>query len=369
MLSYEYPPLGGGGAKVVQGLTKSLASAGHEIDLITMGFSGMPPIEIIDGVQVHRIDCGRRKKDVSTIRELLSYAMRALPFAYRLASRNRYDLNHTHFIYPDGLISYVLWKRLRLPFIITAHGSDVPGYNPHRFVWEHRILAPAWRAITGAAAQIICPSRTLQDLVLQASSKARVTIIPNGIDTKKFTPSDKNKKKILIVTRMLERKGVRYVLEALQGFGREAEVNIVGDGPDLKEFKRLAERLGVTVNFRGWLENESPELRALYETSSIFILASESENFPIVLLEAMAAGLAIITTRGTGCEEVVGDAGYLVPPRDSSAIRTALIEFMEDERRTAILGHGARRRLEEHFGWQTVSMEYLKVYKKFIKYR
>jgi hypothetical protein len=94
------------------------------------------------------------------------------------------------------------------------------------------------------------------------------------------------------------------------------------------------------------------------------VLPSEAENFPIVLLEAMAAGLAIITTAGTGCAEVVGDAGLLVPVRDSRAIGRALKRLVEDGDLRQRLGVAARRRIEENFTWRAVARRYVEEYQR-----
>ena len=106
---------------------------------------------------------------------------------------------------------------------------------------------------------------------------------------------------------MLERKGVQYLIEALAGIEAPFTLHVVGEGPFLRQLRELAVARGVEVVFHGAMANDGPELRELYETSAIFALASTAENFPMVLLEAMAAGAAIVTTAGTGCAEVVGD--------------------------------------------------------------
>jgi len=141
----------------------------------------------------------------------------------------------------------------------------------------------------------------------------------------------------------------------------------VGDGPYLPELRRRAVALRSPARFWGWLDNRSPELRSIYESSGIFVLPSEAENFPIVLLEAMAAGLAIITTAGTGCAEVVGDAGLLVPVRDSRAIGRALRELVEDHDLRQRLGLAARRRIEENFTWRAVAQRYVEEYERHVR--
>jgi glycosyltransferase involved in cell wall biosynthesis len=164
---------------------------------------------------------------------------------------------------------------------------------------------------------------------------------------------------------MFERKGVQYLLQALSAMPHEFDVHVVGDGPYLDTVKNLATQLQVPAKFYGYVDNDSPELRSLYETSSVFVFTSESENFPIVLLEAMAAGAAIVTSAGTGCAEVVGDAAILVPPRDSQALRAALERLSRDPDLVKRLGQAARERVVTRFGWERVIELYLEVYARF----
>jgi glycosyltransferase involved in cell wall biosynthesis len=369
MLSYEFPPLGGGGGKVVDGLTRELVKLGHDIDLVTMGFGGLPQREEIHGVHVHRIPCLRRNAHVCTAPEAASYVLSALPAAWRLLRRNEYDLLHAHFIFPDGFQGWLIRRTFRLPYVITAHGTDVPGYNPHRVRIAHRLLAPLWNATARHAAQIVCPSEGLRTLVTRRSGKVKTAVIPNGIDPQSFRTDRAKEPRILVVSRLLERKGVQYLLQGLNGAPLEYEVEIVGDGPYLPALEKLAETAGAKVHFRGWLDHGTPELKDLYETSSIFILPSQAENFPMVLLEAMAAGLAIITTSETGCAEVVGDAGILVPPHDPAAIRAAVVRLMGDDKLRLTLGQAARQRIEEHFSWHAVGRRYAALYKEHARVR
>ncbi len=301
MHSYEFPPLGGGGAKVVYGLSTQLVKMGHHIDLITMKFGELKKFEDVKGIQVHRVPCIRTRQSICYTPEMLSYVIAAIPTALRLVKRRDYHLLHTHFIFPDGLISYFVRKMTGIPYLITVHGSDVPGYNPDRFTHQHKLLLPLWRQIVHLASLTVSPSKNLETLIRAQDSSTPITVIPNGIEVDKFVASREKKNCILLVCRMFPRKGVQYFLQSLKTLDPklEYEVNILGDGPFLPTLRQKASNLNVEVKFWGALDNTSPELRNLYETSSIFMLPSESENFPMVLLEAMAAGLAIITSHST----------------------------------------------------------------------
>jgi L-malate glycosyltransferase len=125
----------------------------------------------------------------------------------------------------------------------------------------------------------------------------------------------------------------------------------------------MRDKLKIKVKFRGWIKDNSPEPKELYETSSIFVLPSRSENFPIVLLEAMAAGMAIVTTRGTGCAEVVEDTALLVEPSNATAIREALTKLINDPTLFKRLGQAARMRIENNFSWTAVASLYAELYK------
>ena len=103
------------------------------------------------------------------------------------------------------------------------------------------------------------------------------------------------------------------------------------------------------------------------ETSKIFVFPSESDNFPIVLLEAMDAGMAIITTCNTGCEEVVGNTALLTWPGDVDDLRNALLKYIEDPMLCERSGEMVRKRLDENFSWEAVAKRYVNLYERVIK--
>ncbi len=369
MHCYEFPPLGGGAAKVVYGLSTKLVEMGHEVDVVTMGYKGLQRHEVVEGINVYRIPGIRLKKSMCYTPEMVPYIALAFNFTRKLAKQRRYHINHTHFIFPDGIIAYLLKNIVGLPYIITPHGSDVPGYNPNRFAFQHKLLSPIWKKITSKTEKIICPSEYIRSLILQQNINTKTYVLPYGFDVDKFNPNQKKQNRILIVTRMFERKGIQYFLKALKGFKNNYEVNIVGDGPYLGSLKRIANDLKLNVNFWGFLDNQSKKLKELYETSRIFTFVSEAENFPVVLLEAMAAGMAIITTKGTGCAEVVKDKALLVEPKNPEAIREALLKLTQNPELCHDLGNAARKRIIDYFGWEPIAQQYIKVYKKYAYYK
>lgn len=367
-LNYEYPPLGGGASPVTRALCEHLAAAGHEVDVITMGYQRLPRVEMSGGVRVIRVPALRRSLVRAETPEMLSYVLAALPPALALIRRWRYDVVHAHFIVPTGILAAAVRRVSGLPLVITAHGSDVPGYNPDRFTRGHRLIAPAWRMVARSADAIVSPSHYLRAL-MQRVCDLPVEVIPYGFDPppprrskQNAEPIEARKRRILFASRLFPRKGAHYLLEALAGLPLDGwDVTVAGDGPMLADLQAQAQRLGVPVDWRGFIKGEP--LEELYATSAIFVFPSTNDNFPVVLLEALAGGCAVVTTNVSGMPEVVGDAGMLVPPQDVPALRAAIQRLMNDDDLRADLSARARARIA-HFAWDDVVRRYLDVYRR-----
>ena len=325
-INYEYPPVGGGGATVCQSLAEALVRKGHVVDIVTSGMKDLATQEVRNGVNIFRVKCIRRNRYYSTAPELLSQIMPAYRKALELIRAQNYDCNHTHFIVPSGIVSYLLKKKTGLPYVITAHGTDIPGYNPDRFEWIHRLIQPVWRKIIQQSDVVTSPSHFLKSLI-QKQIDWPITVIPNAY-TPTFREHPDKCKRILVASRLVKRKGLQFLIEASDAIGDGWDVCIAGDGPYLPALKRLADRVHAPVRFLGFLQRD--ELEKLYRSSSIFVFPSTQENFPMVLLEAMAAGCAIITTDIQGCNEVVGDAAVKVAPGSVEQLREALAKLTGD---------------------------------------
>ena len=358
VLNYEYPPLGGGAAPVCEQLCHLFARRGHEVDVVTMHHKGLPRREERDGVRLERVPALRKHAATCETHEMLSYVISAWPrVAWRLL-RGRYDVIHLHFIIPTGLLAWLATRTARVPYAITAHGSDIPGYNPDRFQSEHKMTTPLLKMILRNAALITTPSKYLRGLLLEACGPFEVAHIPNGIEVDRFSAQPKQKR-ILMTGRLLPRKGFQHVLTALEGIAEGWEIHIAGDGPLRDEMEAQAKRLNLPVTFHGWIANDSELLRELYETSAIFCLPSERENASISLLEAMLAGMAVVTSNVSGCPETVGDTGIVVPPTDPAALREALTPLLTDPALCAEYGAKARQRVLDTFDWEVIGEQYL----------
>ena len=358
VLNYEYPPLGGGAGPVCKQLCEHYVRRGHEVDVVTMGYSGLPKQEEIGGVQVTRVPAFRKRPDICETHEMLSYVVSALPRVVGRLRRRGYDIIHTHFVIPTGLLAYLATRVSAVPYVITAHGSDIPGFNPDRFRAEHHVTRPLLRLIMRNAAWLTSPSQYLRRRIVESCGPFAIDHVPNGIDVSRFRPQPKLRR-ILMTGRLLRRKGFQHVLEALRGIEADFEVHIAGDGPMRRELETIAGKLEATVRFHGWLEHASALLKELYETSSIFCLPSESENASISLLEAMLAGTAVVTSNVTGCPETVGDTGFVVPPNDPAALRRVLSRLLASDDIYLEEGRRARQRVKDEFDWEKIGDVYL----------
>jgi glycosyltransferase involved in cell wall biosynthesis len=378
MLNYEFPPLGAGGSTSSFNLARNVVALGHEVDVVTMGFRGVPREEMMDGVRVVRVPSIRARREVCHTHEMATYVLSGLAKAASLATRRRYDLCNAHFIFPTGPIAYGLRRLRGLPYVLTARGSDVPGHNPNRFRFDHRILSPVWRGLVRDADAVVAVSRHLASRIEAHAPDVSVEVIPNGcspLDTigapsrddepGAINGSAKNgQMRILMVTRLHEFKGVQYLLEATSRLSLDLEVNIVGDGPYRSVLEAQAARIGKPIRFWGWLERDRPEMWQLYRDSSVFVFPSEREGSPAVVQEAMSAGLAVVAADSAGTPEVVGDAGILVSPKDPAGIADALERLAGDPALVRDLGQRARERVRREFDWRDLARRYVNLYER-----
>src|SRR6266550_1131703 len=178
---------------------------------------------------------------------------------------------------------------------------------------------------------------------------------------------------VLFVGRLVERKGVAHLIEAMARLGHGDEgprLEIVGAGPERPRLEALARRLGVAnrVAFRGKIAPD--ELQASYARAAVCVLPSvldargDTEGLGVVLLEAMNHATPVIASRVGGIPDIVEDgvSGLLVPPGDAAALAAAVRRLRDDPDLARRLGEGGRRRLREQFNWPAIVRRWLDLY-------
>ena len=365
VLTYEFPPLGGGAGPVGYEIAERLSETGDfDIDAVTMGYKDLKEYEEVNqNFRIHRVKCLRSKKEICHPWEQATYLFSAYSKCKELIRKNKYDICHTHFLVPTGILAVKLKEKFSLPYIITAHGSDVPGFNTDRFKFMHKFTGPLLRKVCRNADLITAPSDYLKSLILKNIDTAldkKTKVIPNGFDPDKFKPA--GKKKIILGTgRLLPRKGFQHLISACADENIGYEIHICGDGPMMKNLKYLQKNSKTKVVLHGWVDNRSEKYKNLLESADIFTLPSSKENASVALLEGMSAGCAVVTSDTAGCPETVGDTAVLVKPENTMDLKQKLTDLTQDQNKIRSLQSKARERLVNKLNWDIVIKEYLNI--------
>jgi rhamnosyl/mannosyltransferase len=350
-----YPPEYHGGLEsVVVSINDELVRRGVAVTAVVAAVKGGSRRDTWRGVEVVR---------AGTLGTVFSQPM--APGYRATVRRTAGDLLHLHHPNPLGDLAVLGDRR---PLVITQHSDIVrqrvlrPFYGPLLF----RAFTQA-RAIAIGSEQLLRTSRELRGF----ESKARV--IPFGIDGSKFaaTPAALaraaalraawgDRPAILAVGRLVGYKGFDVLLRAARSL--DATVVIVGRGPDVGKLRALA---GPHTVFAGRVNDD--DLVAHYHACDVFCLPSVTiaEAFGMVLLEAMACGKPLVTTRlPTGVSAVNRDGvtGLAVPPGDEGALREALAALIGDEARRRAMGDAARIVQTKEYSAALMGERYLRLY-------
>ena len=360
VLSIEYPPVGGGASPQSHEINVQYQRKGHSVTVVTMHTGSLPLHEIVDGIEVFRVKCFRMHTHISYFWEHISFIIASKMLLKKILTENKFDVCHSHFILPTGLISKWVKQKFGIPYIISSHGSDVPGYNPDRFQILHRMTPWLIRRIVNHSDYIVFPSQFLRSLLIKNFTQfnEKLIYIPSGINTEYYAPG--NKRPILLSTgRVLPRKGFQYLIQVVSKKAYPIEVHICGDGPFLGELKEKAKESKTPIVFHGWIDNKSEHYKALLAEASIFSLVSGKENASTSLLEAMSSGCAIITSNVSGCPESVGDAGICIPPADEEALKEQIEKLIDHPEYQRHLMKAGRERALTKFAWPAIADKYI----------
>jgi glycosyltransferase involved in cell wall biosynthesis len=357
-LNYEFPPIGGGASPVSLEIAKGYVRNGHEVDVVTMSYRDLPAYEIIEGINVYRVKSLRAKKEICHPWEQLTYLISAWLFLSRRLRKIRYDISHTHFIIPTGVLALRVKKKFNIPYVVTSHGSDVPGHNK-RFAMLYPFVRLPWKRIVRHAKCVTAPSDYQINQIKDITRDGVFMTIANGLDLTRFRPM-KKEKLILVVARLFENKGIQDVLDALKNIkcGKWA-VKIVGEGPYRKILEKKAMENGLTgtVKFLGWIDNGSVEMKELYGRASIFISASYFESFGLTVLEAVSAGCHPLVSDIGGHRFIIDDDRYFFKKGNVSDLRNKLESLIKNGT------HGTEIDITR-FSWNSVIKEYIDLLEK-----
>jgi len=276
-----------------------------------------------------------------------------LPVFRRLVSQGQdYDLIDAHYFYPDGVAAVQLGCYLGKPVVITARGTDVTLIPRYRLP-RRQIL---WAAEHAAA--IVTVSQSLKDsLVTLGVDPHKIMVLRNGVDLERFRPMDRPVIRArlnltdsvwLSVGHLIERKGLHTTIEALAQVP-DITLLIVGDGPEERHLRQLANTLGVSGRIRFLGAIRHTDLCEYYNAADVVILASSREGMPNVVLEALACGTRVIATAVDGTPELISspDAGELMQERTPDALVVAWKKLQARKPERA-----STRAFAEKLGWE-----------------
>jgi len=280
--------------------------------------------------------------------------LRALGALVRLMREFKPDIVHTH-LAKAGTLGRVAARIARVPVVIhTYHGTVFRGYFGG---FRSRVFLEIERAIARITTRLVAitPGQRRELVALGIGSEAKVVEIPLGLDLAPFVEAASradaraalglppDEPVVAIVARLVPIKDVGLFLRALARLTRPAIGVIVGDGDERASLEREAASLGIAsrCRFLGWRR----DVRTVYAAADVVALTSRNEGSPVSIIEAMAAGRAVVCTDVGGVSDVVtlGVSGILVPHGDPAALAAAIDRLLADPAARERLGNEARR--------------------------
>lgn len=370
ILNYEYPPLGGGAANATQYLVRELTKQTEwTIDLVTSSTDAFEIQEVAPHIRIHKLDIGKHGNiHYQSMKDLLTYARKSYTYCKQLKREHAYNGIHAFFGIPSGLVALLL----KLPYIVSLRGSDVPFYNRRFKLLDTLVFSWLSKIIWKRASAVIANSAQLKELALQTAPNQQIGVIYNGVDTEEFTPADSsatNKERLQIIStsRLIERKGVHFLVDAVISLlqsKQPVDLHIVGSGDMEEQMKKtVAEaQAGDHITFYGAVNHD--KLARMYMAADIFVLPSLNEGMSNSMLEAMASGLAIVATDTGGTAELLTEQNsILVQPENAEELYAALSVLLQDKSRLTEMKKHSRMQAEQ-MNWSSMCTEYMTVYEQ-----
>lgn len=368
-----------GGQNVhVAALAEAMAHQGAEVTVYTRRDDASLPVRVqfASGVTVEHVDAGPPKaieKD-----RLLPYMGEFAEYLSRCWAQERPDVVHAHF-WMSGKASLDAALPLGIPVVQTYHALGIEKRRHQgtkdtspatRLDEERRIAQDAHRIVATATAEAF-------ELVRMGADKARIAVVPCGVDLNLFQPlgpaepREGRRKRLVCLGRLVERKGISDVINALTVIP-DVELVIAG-GPDASQLdrdpeaarlKQVASDLGISdrVIFRGRVERS--QVPPLLRSANAVVCYPWYEPFGIVPLEAMACGVPVVVAQVGGLVDSVvnGVTGIHVPARSPIALAQAIRELLKDDKRCIELALAGTRRANRRYGWARIASDTLAVY-------
>jgi glycosyltransferase involved in cell wall biosynthesis len=293
--------------------------------------------------------------------------------AIRLCRENRYDIIHAHWIIPQGLVAVLIRPFIpaRPALVITSHGGDL-------FALKGRLLSRLKKWITGGADQLTVVSSVMKTkaVALELKDEKHICVIPMGMDSHQLfypPPTAAQRQGLLFVGRLVEKKGIRYLLEAMPEVLKnhpEQSLTIVGDGPLKASLQAMCEELGIAqqVVFTGSIVNRDipVHLRSAVITvfPSVVADSGDQDGTPVAIMEALACGCPTIVSDYPGARDIIHDGqnGLLVDQKSPDQLARAINHLLNNPEIRGKLGEAGRTGVQQNYDWQLISAKFLALF-------
>lgn len=375
VLNHEFPPTGGGGGRAAEDICRGLAKRGHEVTVLTSHLRGLPYEEKRDGYQIIRIASLRTEPYRASFVVMAAYVLAGLWAGYRYMRLLQPDVIHVHFAVPAGALAWMLSRLSGIPYVLTVHLGDVPEGVAEKTSGWFRWVYPFTRLIWRDAGHIAAVSEFTRGLALKKYNREierEIQIIPNGVDVNSLKPDRiglNDPPRIVFAGRFMPQKNPLQVVRTL-GELRDLpwQCVMIGDGPLLEDVKRAVAENGPQDRFQftGWLGGA--EVLSWFDQSDILFMPSLSEGLPVVGVEALAKGLAIVASQVGGFVDIVEDDrnGFLVQPADLPTFSNALRQLLSDEDCLLSFRNASLERARQ-FDIHRIVEQYEQIFKKVAK--
>jgi len=381
MLTWEFPPrVIGGISPHVFFLSKSLAKNGVKVYVVTCDFPGAQAREVIDGVEVYRVDSYKNPApDFATWVYLMNLNMQREAAAIVNKLGNKIDIFHAH----DWLVATAgigLKHVFRKPLFVTMHSTEIGRRDGLHTDTEKMIHeTEAW--LTYEAWKVICCSDYMVSHVKWAFGLPadKLVMIRNGVNIKVYDEIEKNlesfrakfalpeEKIVLYVGRIVYEKGIHVLINAVPKVLEKvnAKFIIVGSGYMKEQLLNIVRSMGLEhkVLFMGFVEDET--LLRLQKCTDISIVPSLFEPFGIVALEAMAAKSPVVVSDTGGLSEIVDHnaTGFKAYPNNPDSLAWGITKILLDENYKKYIRENAYRKVQEKYGWEKIAQQTKQIYK------
>jgi len=370
------PPKEGGAEKHMFNLVRELAKLGHEIHCIN-DVSDARELKGIRTYEVNPSKLGSPLEFKSWIFHGAKVELRLCKKSFEVLRKEKFDVIHVQDVKGNvpGLFLSFLKKA---PIVFTMHGLT-PWMREYDSIFEEKFRKFLWLTselhFLRRANHIITVNRALQDHLVSNWDipKSKITYIPNGIEPSFFTERENHSVRekyglpshyCLFVGQLISRKGIKYLLEALDN-AADVKCVIVGSGPERSRLANLFEKLESDGKIVPLGNVPFEDLVDLYQGADFFVLPSLSEALSLTLLEAMASGIPVVASDLPGLRDVVteGHDGFLVPPADVEKLRERMELLAENTSLCKKMGRNARETVKK-YSWSEIAKKTVEVYER-----